>query len=157
MGTKTATAALSIMSAQITQMVFSLWICVHLCHLWAVVGDGVTFFARLIEQKSSSLNLLGGLVDSPAVLCFAASFELKLQSHRTDDRHGREMALRRLWGAPDRIHPFGIRPPSLQIFPLQKANIRRFSQSPPDDPVGGPILFCRRELTSNERMIGGRR
>ena len=28
------------------------------------------------------------MVDGPAVLCFAASFELKLQSHRIDDGHG---------------------------------------------------------------------
>ena len=94
------------------------------------------------RQNRPSLNLPTGLVDVPAVLCFATSFELKLESHRIDAGHGeRGLALRRMWGAPDRIHAFGDRSPSPQKLHHEASRKRRFHQGPPNTQDGGLIFL----------------
>ena len=90
-----------------------------------------------------------------AVLCFAASFELKLESHRINGRHGRELALRRMSGAPDRIHACGDRSPSPPQLRHQKPQKISFYPSPPNNQVRG-LIFCANTV-SIERRIGGRR
>ena len=142
--------------------------CVDLCASVSSVGSigglGIENRATGIEhpvptlfssQYRPSLNLLMDRIDVPAMLCFAASFELKLESHRIDGRHGRELALRRMSGAPDRIHAFGDRSPSSQKLHHEEFRKSRFHQGPPKNQDGGLIFF--ENTMSIERRIGGRR
>jgi len=142
--------------------------CVDLCASVSSVGSigglGIENRVTSIEhpvptlyssQYRPSLNLLMDRIDVPAMLCFAASFELKLESHRIDGRHGRELALRRMSGAPDRIQEFGDRSTSPPKPHHQEPQKNRFHPGPPNKQVGG-LIFCANTV-SIERRIGGRR
>ena len=142
--------------------------CVDLCASVSSVGSigglGIENRVTSIEhpvptlyssQYRPSLNLLMDRIDVPAMLCFAASFELKLESHRIDGRHGRELALRRMSGALDRIHALAGRQSLPRKLPHQTTQKCRFHQGPPKKQIGGLILCA--HTVSIERRIGGRR